>query len=58
MPHKVNLYSYLVAATSVENLEFGQEIIFKVVESLNETLIKQGDCFKSKNAMRFLGNLV
>ena len=40
MPHKVNLYSYLVAATSVENLEFGQEIIFKVVESLNETLIK------------------
>jgi hypothetical protein len=23
MPHKVNLYSYLVAATTAENFEFG-----------------------------------
>jgi hypothetical protein len=30
----------------------------KVVESLNESLIRDGDCFKSKNAMRLLGNLV
>ena len=58
MPHKVNLYSYLVAATAVENFEFGQEITHKVVESLNESLIKDGDCFKSKNVMRLLGNLV
>lgn len=58
MPHKVNLYSYLVAATAVENFEFGQEITHKVVESLNESLIRDGDCFKSKNAMRLLGNLV
>lgn len=58
MPHKVNLYSYLVAATAADNFEFGQEIVHKVVESLNESLIRDGDCFKSKNAMRLLGNLV
>ena len=58
MPHKVGLYSYLVAATCVESFEFGQEIVFKVVETLNETLIRDGDCFKSKNIMRLLGFLV
>lgn len=58
MPHKVGLYSYLVAATCVESFEFGQEIIFKVVEALNETLIRDGDCFKSKNIARMLGFLV
>jgi hypothetical protein len=30
----------------------------KVVEALNDTLIREGDCFKSKNLMRLLGNLV
>jgi hypothetical protein len=58
MPHKVNLYSYLIAASAVENFEFAQEITFKVVESLNESLIRDGDCNKSKNVMRLLGNLV
>ena len=58
MPHKANLYSYLIAATTVENFEFGQEITARVVASLNESLISEGDCFKSKNAMRILGNLV
>ena len=58
MPHKVNLYSYLVAASAVENFEFGQDVTFKLVESLNESLIRDGDCFKSKNTMRILANLV
>lgn len=31
MPHKANLYSYIIAATAVENFEFGQEITCKVV---------------------------
>ena len=58
MPHKVALYSHLVASTAVESFEFGNEIIAKSVERLNETLIREGDCFKSKNIMRMLGNLV
>jgi hypothetical protein len=58
MPHKVNIYSYVVAATAVDNFEFSQEIVTKVVEALNDTLIRDGDCFKSKNLMRLLGNLV
>ena len=58
MPHKVNLYSYLTAAISVEDFEFAQEITVKVVESLNECLTKNGDVIASKNCMRILGNLV
>lgn len=58
MPHKANLYSYIIAATAVDNFEFGQEITCKVVASLNESLISEGDCFKSKNVMRILGTLV
>ena len=58
MPHKVNLYSYIVAATSVENFEFAQEITYKIVESLNESLIRDSDCFKSKNTIRVLASLL
>ena len=58
MPHKVNLYSFIMAAISVEDFEFAQEITVKVVECLNECLTKDGDVFASKNCMRILGNLV
>ena len=55
MPHKVNLYSYLVASISVDDFDFAQEITLKVVESINTSLTKNGDIFASKNAMRILG---
>lgn len=35
MPHKAGLYAYIVAITAVESFEFGQEIVCKIVASLN-----------------------
>ncbi len=58
MPHKVNLYSFLVASISVDDFDFAQEITLKVVDSINTSLTKNGDVFASKNAMRLLGQLV
>ena len=58
MPHKVNLYSYLVAAIAVDDFDFAKEITLRVVELLNDCLTRDGDVFASKNAMRMLGNLV
>ena len=35
MPHKVNLYSTLVALVAIEDFEFATEIVTAIVESLN-----------------------
>jgi len=57
MPHKVNLYSYLIAVLSLEDFDFATLITKSVVQLLNEALVQLGDCFMSKNASRVLGNL-
>jgi hypothetical protein len=57
MPHKVNLYSYIIAALSLEDFDFVTLITNRVVQLLNESLVQTGDCFMSKNASRVLGNL-
>lgn len=57
MPHKVNIYTYLIAATSLEDFDFATQIVNRVVQILNESLVQYGDCFTSKNSSRVLGNL-
>ena len=39
MPHKVNIYSYLIAALSLDDFDFATLIINKVVQLLNECLV-------------------
>jgi len=39
MPHKVNLYSYLIAALSLEDFDFATLITKSVVQLLNEALV-------------------
>ena len=58
MPHKVNIYTMLLAGLAVDEFDFAAEIIGRVIESLNTTLVLHGDVYRSKNIMRLLGNLV
>lgn len=58
MPHKINLYTHLIAAISVDDFDFATEIINAVTESIGVTLTRNGDVFAAKNAMRVLGMLV
>jgi len=39
MPHKVNIYSYLIAALSLDDFDFATLITNKVVLLLNECLV-------------------
>jgi hypothetical protein len=47
----------LIAATSLEDFDFATQIVNRVVQILNESLVQYGDCFTSKNSSRVLGNL-
>jgi hypothetical protein len=58
MPHKVNIYTILLAQLAVDEFEFSAEIINRVLDSLNQTFVLHGDVYRSKNIMRLLGNLV
>jgi len=58
MPHKVNIYTILLASLAIDEFEFSAEIINRVIDSLNQTLVLNGDLYRSKNIMRLLGNLV
>ena len=57
MPHKVNIYSYIIASLGLEDFDFATIIVNRVVSLLNECLVQIGDCFMSKNAIRVLANL-
>jgi len=39
MPHKVNIYSYLIATLSFEDFDFASTIVNRVVNLLNECLV-------------------
>lgn len=58
MPHKVNLYSTLVALVALEDFEFATDIVTAIVESLNQVLVLDGNVYASKNIMRLLGSLM
>ena len=58
MPHKVNLYSSLLALVAIEDFDFAADLIRQIVESLHQALVIEGNVFASKNVMRLLGNLM
>ena len=58
MPHKVNLYSALLALVALDDFEFATELLTAIVESLNQVLVLDGNVYASKNIMRLIGNLV
>jgi hypothetical protein len=58
MPHKVNLYSTLVALVALEDFEFAAELVTAITESLNQVFVMEGNVYASKNVMRLLGSLM
>ena len=58
MPHKVNLYSALLALVAVEDFDFAADLIRQIIESLHQVLVLDSNAFATKNVMRLLGNLV
>lgn len=58
MPHKVNLYSALIALLAVEDFDFAADLIRQIIESLHQVLVLDANVFASKNVMRLLGSLV
>ena len=58
MPHKINLYSTLLALIAVDDFEFANELFTSIVDSLNQVLVNDGNVYASKNIMRLLGNLM
>jgi nuclear cap-binding protein subunit 1 len=58
MPHKVNLYSTLLALVAIEDFEFANELLTHIVDSLQSVLVLEGNVYACKNIMRLLGNLV
>ena len=58
MPHKINLYSTLLALVALDDFEFATELLVAIVESLNQVFVLDGNVYASKNIMRLLGNLV
>lgn len=58
MPHKVNLYSALLALLAVEDFDFAADLIRQIIESLHQVLVLDANVFASKNVMRLLGSLV
>ena len=58
MPHKVNLYSSLLALVAIDDFDFASDLIRQIVESLQQVLVLDANVFASKNVMRLLGNLV
>ena len=58
MPHKVNLYSSLLALVAVEDFDFAADLIRQIIESLHQVFVLEANVFASKNVMRLLGNLV
>ena len=58
MPHKVNLYSSLLALVAIEDFDFAADLIRQIVESLHQALVLEANVFASKNVMRLLGNLM
>ena len=58
MPHKVNLYSALLALVGIEDFDFAADLVRQVIESLHQVLVLDGNVFASKNVMRLVGNLV
>lgn len=58
MPHKVNLYSALLALVAVEDFDFAADLVRQIIESLHQVLVLDANVFASKNVTRLLGNLV
>lgn len=58
MPHKVNLYTALLALVAIEDFDFAAELIHQIIESLQAVLVLEANVFATKNVMRLLGNLV
>ena len=58
MPHKVNLYSALLALVAIEDFDFAADLVRQIIESLHQVLVLEANVFASKNVMRLLGNLV
>lgn len=58
MPHKVNIYSALLALVAIEDFDFAAELVRQIVGSLYQALVLEGHVYASKNVMRILGNLV
>ena len=58
MPHKVNLYTALLALVAIEDFDCAAELIHQIIESLQAVLVLEANVFATKNVMRLLGNLV
>ena len=58
LPHKVMIYAALTSLISLDNEPFVSDIVSKVVESLQESLVQQMDIQTAKNLMRYLALLV
>lgn len=58
MPHKVNLYSALLALVAIEDFDFAADLVRQIVYSLHQVLVLEANVYASKNVMRILGNLV
>ena len=58
MPHKVNLYSALLALVAVEDFDFAADLVRQIIESLHQVLVLDANVFASKNVSRLLGSLV
>ena len=58
MPHKVNLYSALLALVAIEDFDFAADLVRQIVYSLHQVLVLDANVYASKNVMRILGNLV
>jgi len=58
MPHKVNLYTALLALIAIEDFDFAADLIHQIIESLQSVLVLEANVYASKNVMRILGSLV
>lgn len=58
MPHKVNIYSYLLGLLASDDYHFANEIVNSLLDSLQKVFVQVADENKTKNIMRLLGNLV